>query len=562
MDLNGNPKEIEAAKAAASLRGEKVIAIPEVTKEIAANQIALKAKTEKANEEYFRKGCSKRNSESAACSSASKYLNEAMANENEFRQKYQLDREKLDKFLKDLKNKDVHLSSMVVSGHDGNGQFGGIYGDLSDKDLASAFSSNPPLGDGIRSLALWGCYTANLSSLSMYWKKSFPQVEVVVGFDKKGPLGNSPANWALLKDFLTQEKKLSAIKDENELQKALKRLDGVRITDAAICVGDKFSNKSVTMDLKNVQSMCQGAYLKDAKIYTCYLNAETGCENPPANTSNSELRRFYEQLQDYAHCKEVLEPDQQVGMPSADTMIRLIHFSNIKNNFVQNFSQEISEYNKLLDKVGAPQSLQWGDIKKLSRGEILSKLNATASYLDDKGDVDTALNPEFSALKNFFRMGIQPVLGDLNVPFTWVESGAGPGEGMKNGMSTATPANVARLRKDYENERANRLLRQKIEDVLKNNPATKSQMEDIAVRERQLQKQMEAGPNFRDIMGPAQKIDEDKLSIRNSNWSAISQEIEKYSQDLKSENYASAEGQVIFSAKLDELMKSYAKDAR
>lgn len=562
LDLNGNPKEIEAAKAAASKRGEKVIVIPEVTKELATRQSELLAKTQKANEEYLRKGCSRANSDSPTCAGVGKALNEAMAKENDFRQKNQLNAETLNKALKDLKNKGANLSSLIVSGHDGNGHFGGTYGDLTDKDLAGAFQSNAPVGDGIRSLALWGCYTANLSSLSLYWKKAFPQVEVVVGFDKKGPLGNSPSNWALLKDFLSKDKELSQIKDQNELQKAFKKLDGVRITDAAICVGDTFSNKFVTMDLANIQSMCEGAFLKDAKVYTCYLNAEKGCENPPANTANSELRSFYEQLQDYAHCKEVLQPEQQVGMPSADTMIRLIHFADIKKNFVKNFTQQMADYNKLLDKVGAPKNLQWGDILKMSRAEILEKLKATDAYLNNKGSGDSALNPEFIALRNFVRMGVQPVLGDLNVPFTWVEPGAGPGEGMSNGMATASPDTVARMRKDYENERADRLIRQKIEETLKTNGATKSQMDAIAVREQALQKQMDNGANFRDIMGPAQQIDEDKKKLRQSNWKTISVELEQYKQQLKSADYASSEGQRIFNAKLDELMANYAKDSK
>ncbi|UYL10723.1 hypothetical protein B9G69_009060 [Bdellovibrio sp. SKB1291214] len=559
LDLNGNPKEIEAAKAAASKRGEQVIVIPEVTKELATKQAELLAKTQKANEDYLRKGCSSGNANSAACSGVSKALNDAMANENEFRQKNQLNPETLDKALRGLKSQGVNLSSLVVSGHDGNGHFGGTFGDLTDKNLAEAFQKNAPLGDSIRSLALWGCYTANLSSLSLYWKKAFPQVEVVVGFDKKGPLGNSPANWALLKDFLSKEKDLAQIKDQNELQKAFKKLEGVRITDAAICVGNNFSNKFATMDVANIQSMCEGAFLKDAKIYTCYLNAEKGCENPPANTSSSDLRRFYEQLQDYAHCKEVLPPEQQVGMPSADTMIRLIHFADVKKNFVQNFSQQIGEYNKLLDKVGAPKNLQWGDILKMSRAEILEKLKATDTYFDNKGTGDSALNPEFMALKNFVRLGVQPILGDLNVPFTWVEKGAGPGEGMKNGMATASEANVIRLRKDYENERASRLMNQKIDEVLKTNSATKSQMDAITIREQEIQKQMEAGVNFRDIMGPAQKIDEDKLKLRQNNWQAISGELEQYKRQLKSSEYASAEGQKIFNSRLDELMASYNK---
>jgi hypothetical protein len=561
LDLNGNPKEIEAAQVAAKKRGEKVIVIPTVTNEMKTQKQKLKVAREKANDEFYKKGCTTGTS-SEKCAEVTKILSEAVKQENEFQERNLLKAAALNKAIADLQKKGAKLSSMVVSGHDGNGQFSGSFGDLTDKDIATAFTNNPPLGDDIRSLALWGCYTANVASLSMYWKRSFPKVEVVIGFDKKGPLGNSPANWALLKDFLTKEKKLSEIKDENELRKALKGLDGVRITEAAICVGGIFSNKKASMDLESATKMCEGAFLKDKSIYTCYLNAEKDCPNPPADPNESDLRRFYESLQDYAHCREILPPDQQVGMPSAETMIRLIHFSEVKKNFVQNFPVEMANYNGLLDKVGAPKDLQWGDIQKMTRAEILAKLNATSKYLNDKVGAESALAPDFSALNKFLTMGIQPVLGDLNVPFTWVDTGAGPSEGMKNGMATSSPASVSRGRWEYEGNRAERLVKEKLDEVMKTNSATKEKMSDITARELEIQKQLDAGANFRDIMGPAQKIDEDRAKLRKENWNAISAELEQYKKQLQSVDYASAEGQKIFNSKLDEMMNGYAKDAK
>ncbi len=561
LDLNGNPKEVEAAQAAAKKRGEKVIVIPNVTTEMKVKKQKLKEAREKANDDFYRKGCTVGTS-SEKCSGVTEKLSEAVRQENEFKEKNQLNGAELSKAITELKKKDIKLSTVVVSGHDGNGAFGGSFGDLTDKDIANAFINNPPMGEGIRSLALWGCYTANVSSLSMYWKRSFPQAEVVMGFDKKGPLGNSPANWALLKDFLSKEKELSKIKDQNELRKALKGLDGVRITEAAICVGGIMTNKKASMDLANAQKMCEGAFLKNKSLYTCYLNAEKDCPNPPANTDDSDLRTFYESFQDYVHCAEILPPEKQVGMPSGDTMIRLIHFADVKKNFVANFPLEIANYNGLLDKVGAPKELQWGDVQKMSRAEILAKLNATSKYLEGKVGEESALAPEFTAINKFLTLGIQPVLGDLNVPFTWVEAGAVPNEGMKNGMATSSPASVAKGRSEYESNRAERLLKAKVDQVMKTNSATKAQMSDITARELEIQKQMEAGANFRDIMGPAQKIDEDRTKVLETNWHEISGEIEQYKNQLQSGEYASAEGQKIFNTKLDDMMKAYAKSAK
>lgn len=562
LDLNGNPKEIEATRAAAEKRGEKVVVIPEITKEVAVKQLQLKAVTNKAREAYGASRCDLASGNAQKCETLRKNLDQAEKNFRAFTDQTKMTQKKLSDKLGQLKSQGVQLSSIVLSGHDGNGHFAGTFGELSDKELSEAFQKNSPVGDSVRSMALWGCYTANIGSLSQYWKKALPNVEVIAGFDEKGPLGNSPANWAYLKDFLTKEKSLSAIKDEKELQKALSKIEGANITNASICVGGKYASKEMAMDLSNAQSLCEGSYLKDSLVYDCYLNAGKGCENPPSNTSTSELRTFYENLQQYAHCNEIIDRESKPDTPSRDKLIRLIFYKEVKKNFSDNFKLQMEAYNSQLKKVGAPKELIWGDITKMTRAEILAKLNATSDFLAGKNREDSALRPELQAIGMTFSMGIQPVLGDLNTPFAWVEPNASAPEGMANGMASASAASVTRFRNEYEGTRASNLMDSKLDAILKTNPATKNQMAAILSKAADLQRRVENGANFRDVMGPFQELDEQKKKLRSTSWKLVSNELNDYKTQLQSEEYASPEGKQVFNAKLNELIKTYAKDAQ
>src|SRR5690349_5395083 len=72
-------------------------------------------------------------------------------------------------FLTGLRNQKRSLSGVVISGHDGNGHFGGEFGFVNDSDIKKAFQNAAPVGDGVRSLLLWGCYTATPGSIEMRW---------------------------------------------------------------------------------------------------------------------------------------------------------------------------------------------------------------------------------------------------------------------------------------------------------------------------------------------------------------------------------------------------------
>lgn len=313
FDLNDNPKEIEAAQRAAKRRNEKLIVYPSISASDKKEIESTKEELHKARSLFFE--CSNKIGGSA-CKDLRANFDLARNKHNSTLEKNQMNPRKLNKIMEDLKDNNTKISSIVISGHDGNGFFTGTYGNLTDNDLYRAVSNNTPVADGVRSLLLWGCYSANIGSLLTHWKKALPQAELIAGFDDSAPLGNKPANWAYLEDVLVKEKNLTSIKDSKTLQRVLKQLNGATKMHSSICVRDNYADMKKSIELSQATKLCQTIQDESAAVFKCYLHAERPkCENPPENTSNNELRSLYNKLQSAKHCREIFD-SQGISLPS------------------------------------------------------------------------------------------------------------------------------------------------------------------------------------------------------------------------------------------------------
>ena len=187
LDLNNSAQEVESAKRAARARGENVIVIP-------SSQSPVRQ------------------------SAGGKKIN-------------------MDSIKAELRQYDqqgAKISSVVVSGHDGNGQFTGEFGTVSSDILEDAFATVPNMMQNVRSVLLWGCYTTTLGSLEGHWKSVFPNVAVFAGFDGRAPNNTRPANFSYLEGFLKQDRRLAAETDRRKLLDVAKQIDGFNITQSAI----------------------------------------------------------------------------------------------------------------------------------------------------------------------------------------------------------------------------------------------------------------------------------------------------------------------------------------
>ena len=170
LDLNNSPKEIEAAKKAAKQRGEKLIVFPE---------------------------------------RAMRYPADIEQN--------------LNQKLTELKSKNQQnkISSLIISGHDGNGHFTGSKGSMSYSDFANILESHPELKESVKSLYLWGCYTATPGSIINNWKPTFKNLDVIIGYDGSAPANDKLAGHNYLADALVKEKKMTSAKTDKQLKRKI-----------------------------------------------------------------------------------------------------------------------------------------------------------------------------------------------------------------------------------------------------------------------------------------------------------------------------------------------------
>ncbi len=385
LDMNKAPLEIAAARRAAAARGERLIVIPNPSSAVDSQRMTS---------------------------------------------------EKLGEELQRLKAQSVNLSSVVISGHDGNGHFGGGNGSITSAALREAFDKAKPLGNNVRSLLLWGCYTATPGSIEFRWKASLPNVAAVVGFDGTAPSKERLGSQTYLEDFLTRERSLLEIRDANQLAAAYNRIRNIGLMQSAACVNDTYLKPNrAPQSMQSILGACRSvaAVPPEAEQYACYFEARDGCEVVPANTPQSPLRTYYNHLQATGHCNEALE-NAGIHRAEPDTVIRLILFENVIANFQKLNAAEIGNINRVLAQIGAPADVRIGDLTKMNRAQIrvlLDKVtNALAMPYGDRAKLNTDAEVEANVDRQVaYQMAssIGSTLYGLRndcVPFEWVEPNA------------------------------------------------------------------------------------------------------------------------------------------
>lgn len=103
-------------------------------------------------------------------------------------------------FLANVDTSRVH--SLVISGHDGGGNFDGEVGKLPRPAIQEIFSANRL--QNLKGVYLLGCYS-NVKHEALIWNDLFSQAKIIAGFDNKSPLNGDARNANLLNDLITIE---------------------------------------------------------------------------------------------------------------------------------------------------------------------------------------------------------------------------------------------------------------------------------------------------------------------------------------------------------------------
>lgn len=431
LDLNNSPKEIEAARAAAKKSGRAFKVIPDPAPAMRQKATFLTQK----GAQLFRKF--ERNCKGPApeCEKLLAAIEQVRFEKSELVSKMQFDKNKLRDFLAERERSGKPLSSIVVSGHDGTGHFSGDFGGVGDKELAETLEEFPSTKNGLRSLHLWGCYTTSPGSLMLNWKKHFPNVSLISGYDGRAPLNDKPAGWHYLKGVIEREPELLRIQDHKKLKAALLKIPGARTMHAAVQVCDNYATTKDSFNLREMSSRCETykqQIQNSSETYDCFVRAQDDkCSDPPQNTTSGEVRQFYEVLHRAAACSE-MNPDQIFRTYSRDQAIRLVFLREVRKNFARIFGKEIRETDTFLKELGAPDHLRFTGIAEMSRQELTRKTEELLKFVNSL-DTDPMMDPaslsfgekeaKLQSIREFQR-SLTSTLINLSadcVPFNWTE---------------------------------------------------------------------------------------------------------------------------------------------
>jgi hypothetical protein len=261
--------------------------------------------------------------------------------------------------FKELAKDDIKIKSIILSGHDGGGTFGGALGRLSKYEIMGAYNEayqgKPELKNELSSVYLWGCYTATLSETKS-WKNGIPSLRLVAGFHGTGPSIGKDATRDYLQDLLLKEQEIFEEEDEGELKKLLSGLKNINYTLAGIYLEacneveyylsrEKKSEQDgggVGRSFARVDDIsCDGKkftedYPKYEAIYQKYFSGETPL---PENTSSGELRDIYNFTRANQSCIVQKHPYSPMN---PDHIGLLLFYNGVKENFPDVFKETIA----------------------------------------------------------------------------------------------------------------------------------------------------------------------------------------------------------------------------
>jgi hypothetical protein len=438
LDVNNNPIEIETARRAAAARGERLVVFPPPFSTQQANRMAqIDRQLQEINRQrasLFRGGRVDSRQQIDALSRQSFELFDERAKLGT-----ELTDEGLRQTLSELNRNGTKLSSIIISGHDGNGSFTGSRGGISAANIQAALGEVPEMASGIRSLYLWGCYTTNYGSCEAHWKDVAPNLSILVGFDGSAPAQNKTANHTMLEDSMKLEKRLIEARDGREIANLWNQIRNINLVTASICLDDRIVSRQGVRDRRAMNAMCESLVREQkprrwAERIACYRDGLPGCENPPQDTRTGELRAIYNEIQAHAHCRESLSADPNGAAtellacwPDPDEVIRLILYRQVAKNFSRFHRGEIAAHDRLIEELGFPSSLKLGDVTTLSRAELNRRLAGVQQELAKRTDSTAALvGPDGAKLSELALRSekISATLGRVNpscVDFSWVE---------------------------------------------------------------------------------------------------------------------------------------------
>lgn len=371
VDVNQSDMEIDTAEKAACERGQKLVVIPKDYKKYTA----LAEKTAKLTQERDRVNKKNENVEGKSDAQIAKLIKEA--NEVERRlQQANLEKDELlskqpsfkDQIIEALDSfraNKATIENFIISGHDGGGTYSGFKGSVSRDGIGDLLKDYSDVNQA-KSVLLLGCYTGVPKEI-LDWKKIFPDVALIGGYDGSAPLSMRPEGHSYLYDLLMKEKQLISSSNIKKIQSVLdKNFKSLKNLQASMYIRPVCQNveeetsfyygaetsRSEDKPNENIKKSLRVFSLDEcAKGRDKVLEMESklakyysGELEPPANTATGELRGMYNIARRFEHCSEL-------GIsPNATRAFGLLFYDGMKKSFASFYKKDLENVQKALDE--------------------------------------------------------------------------------------------------------------------------------------------------------------------------------------------------------------------
>lgn len=361
IDTNTSEPEIDRAEKAACARGEKLIIVPENFK-MYKKIIDDHSKAEKELDSCIKKNG--RDKCEAAQEKASKTYNDL----EEFNQKKGLLPDQTEKALEEIRNTGGKIQTMIISGHDGGGKFGGLKGSFDKNDMKQLMDQFSDINE-VKSLLLLGCYTGVQKEI-LDWKSIFPQIALIGGYDGSAPLAHIPAGHQYLTDLLMKgQSMIEEAKKKNINDYAKKNLSTLLNLNAAVylqCGDDNnfyYSAKSRDLGFNQFNMKACENITKLKEIEAALAKYNNGDSEPPKDTAQGDLRKIYNDARALEHCFESKNINVDVSR-----VFNLLFYNGVKQSFAHFYKTDLKEAEDVLKSLDY-QALKDAILADLSKNE-------------------------------------------------------------------------------------------------------------------------------------------------------------------------------------------------
>ena len=327
-----------------------------------------------------------------------------------------------DSRVRQLANSGTSITSLIASGHDGGGSFGGKNGDTSKREMLSSLNDayadagNTELLEDLHGLYLWGCYTTVPSEVD-YWNAQLPNVKFIVGFQGSGPSNTNITGIRMLRSALESQANVLRSDTEARLQRALNGIHGINTTFSATFVDtcEKLNDQYYYTNTANSHGGLDRTLISyaetqacrekvrefqsgDPSMYSIVENYQYGITAIPQVTHGTDLRRIYSYLRQNDHCfSQILGDEVEYN---ANRVGLLLFYHGVKKNFPAAFSNLISsatrEFNSVRSSLPAELSNVWmptlNNIAAKSREEIIDNMANLSEVAIAVGDPSKTQN--------------------------------------------------------------------------------------------------------------------------------------------------------------------------